>query len=133
MANVTNLANQYYSTASPNGLPLAGSQFLNGYVNPNFIDSYVKLGMLRPLSAPANTSQAASTTGQRQPFTPNAYTEAQLSGLNSTPQWMMDAYTKKIGQMGGNANPAIPFAVTQSGFPGVGGKTAPANSTGTGG
>jgi hypothetical protein len=132
MANVTNLANQYYSTASPNGLPLTGSQFLNGYVNPNLIDSYVKLGMLRPLSAPANTSQAASTTGQRQPFTPNAYTEAQLSGFNSTPQWMLDAYTNKIQSMGGNAN-LPPFAVTQSGFPGMGGKTAPAGTTGTGG
>lgn len=65
-------------------------------------------------------------------YSPNQFTARQLAGFNggignggtySTPQWMMDAYTRKIGSMGGNANPPIPFNVTPSGFPG--GKVAP--------
>lgn len=63
---------------------------------------------------------------RREAFTPNAFTQAQLQGMNNmqTPQWMMDAYSNKIGNMGGNAN-LPPFGVTPSGFPGIAGKTAP--------
>jgi hypothetical protein len=95
------------------------------------IDLMVKRGYLTPLAAqPAQ--QKETSFSARQPFTPNQFTQAQLAGMGAAPQWMMDAYTNKIQSMGGNAN-LPPFAVTQSGFPGMGGKTAPAGTTGTGG
>jgi hypothetical protein len=94
------------------------------------VDYMVKRGWLTPYQGQLGSNQ--QPTYQRQPFTPNEATQQQLAGMGAAPQWMMDAYTNKIGQMGGNAN-LPPFAVTQSGFPGVGGKTAPANGTGTGG
>jgi hypothetical protein len=73
--------------------------------------------LIKPINAPAGNSQQQTPPPQRAPFSPNATTQAQLQGLGAAPQWMMDAYTNKIGQMGGNANPAVPFNVTQSGFP----------------
>jgi hypothetical protein len=88
-------------------------------------------------AAPAPTNNYIIPNLVRPVFTPNQYTQSQLgeiqqqqqmtSGANnmSTPQWMMDAYINKIGSMGGNANAPIPFQVNQSGFPGMGGKTAP--------
>jgi hypothetical protein len=84
------------------------------------------------ISDPQNTKTDQSY--KLQPFTPNAITQAQLQGASNgmAPQWMLNAYSNKIGRMGGNAN-LPPFAVTQSGFPGMGGKTAPAGTTGTGG
>lgn len=87
-----------------------------------------------PVNVLPQAQQQSTANQARQPFTPNAVTESQLAGMGggAAPQWMMDAYTNKIGQMGGNAN-LPPFAVTQSGFPGMGGKTAPAGTTGTGG
>jgi hypothetical protein len=112
--------------------PKTGQLFYNqGYYAPAFgwINGNVKRVNI-PTPSQNKTEQAAAPT----PFTPNAITQAQLQGSSNgmTPQWMMDAYTNKIGQMGGNAN-LPPFAVTQSGFPGMGGKTAPAGTTGTGG
>jgi hypothetical protein len=95
------------------------------------IDLMVKRGWLTPLAMPS-AQQNESVSNTRQPFTPNQFTQQQLAGMGAAPQWMMDAYTNKIGKMGGNAN-LPPFAVTQSGFPGMGGKTAPAGTTGTGG
>jgi hypothetical protein len=93
----------------------------------------INLGRISPLGNITQSSAAPQSVARPQ-FTPNAATQAQLAGMNNmqTPQWMMDAYSNKIGKMGGNAN-LPPFAVTPSGFPGVGGKTAPANGTGTGG
>jgi hypothetical protein len=71
------------------------------------------------------------STPNRGAFTPNQFTSAQLAGMGAAPQWMMDAYTNKIGKMGGNAN-LPPFAVTQSGFPGQAGKPGlPSAPTGT--
>lgn len=77
--------------------------------------------------AGAVTQPPTTPTYGRAAFTPNAYTAAQLQGMGGgvVPQWMMNMYSNKIGQMGGNANNP-PFSVTQSGFPGVGGKSAPA-------
>jgi hypothetical protein len=73
-----------------------------------------------------NGNAQPSPIPQRAAFTPNAFTQGQLGmGAGATPQWMMNAYTNKIQGMGGNANQP-PFGVTQSGFPGMGGKTAPA-------
>lgn len=74
----------------------------------------------------AGTVSYAPQFYKREAFTPNAFTQAQLQGMNNmqTPQWMMDAYSSKIGRMGGNANQP-PFGVTQSGFPGIAGKSAP--------
>jgi hypothetical protein len=95
------------------------------------VDYMVKRGWLTPLAMPS-AQQNESVSNTRQPFTPNQFTQQQLAGMGAAPQWMMDAYTNKIQSMGGNAN-LPPFAVTQSGFPGMGGKTAPAGTTGTGG
>lgn len=74
-----------------------------------------------------NRNTQPSAAPQRPEFSPNAFTQGQLAGMGAgaTPQWMMDAYTNKIQGMGGNAN-TPPFGVTQSGFPGMGGKTVPA-------
>jgi hypothetical protein len=80
------------------------------------------------ITNPGTRNYLGSTVGQnpsktvRTPFQPNRFTQGQLSGSSNmtTPQWMMDAYTNKIGQMGGNANPPVPFGVNQSGFPGMG-------------
>jgi hypothetical protein len=71
-------------------------------------------------NGPNQAQQTQPQQFNRQPFTPNATTQQQLSGMGNmqTPQWMMDAYAQKIGQMGGNAN-LPPFGVTQSGFPGM--------------
>ena len=79
------------------------------------------------LNSGPNQPQQAQQSTQRTAFTPNAFTQGQLAGMGSgaTPQWMMNAYTNKIQGMGGNANNP-PFGVTQSGFPGMGGKTVPA-------
>lgn len=101
------LANSVYT---PNGLALFGGKYILGG---------------QPTNPGTTVATSAPGATQRQPFTPNQFTQQQLAGLGAAPQWMMDAYTQKIGQMGGNANPAVPFAVSQSGFPGMGGKTAP--------
>jgi hypothetical protein len=129
MANVNYVNGKYYVVNDP-GL----EQFGVNWGSQKLLDAYIKGGKITQLSGIGTVNQA-ETPAKPQPFTPNAITQAQLQGASNgmAPQWMMDAYTKKIGQMGGNANPALPFTVTQSGFPGVGGKTAPANSTGTGG
>jgi hypothetical protein len=61
-------------------------------------------------------------------YTPNQDNMAQLNAFGngiSAPQWMHDAYVNKIGSMGGNANPPVPYQINQSGYPGVGGKVAP--------
>lgn len=89
------------------------------------IDFMLKNNYLNPMAIPQGQQSVMPTYGKPQ-FTPNAFTQAQLAGMGqgATPQWMMDAYTQKIGSMGGNANQP-PFSVTQSGFPGMGGKTAP--------
>jgi hypothetical protein len=94
------------------------------------IDLMVKRGYLQPLAAQP-TQQNSTAGNNRQPFQPNQFTQSQLAGMGAAPQWMMDAYTNKIGQMGGNAN-LPPFAVTQSGFPGQAGKPGlPSAPTGT--
>lgn len=125
MENVQNTNGNYYGiTGLGNSAMLAGS---NTYSNPKLMQSYINAGLIRPLGAPSAPS-TQTPSYQRPQFTPNAFTQGQLAGMGSgaTPQWMMDAYTKKIGNMGGNANAPVPFNVTQSGFPGMGGKTAPA-------
>jgi hypothetical protein len=120
--NVVTYNGQLYQQASP----LAQYMTSPGNSSKLGVDYAVKRGWLKPLSL--NTSQQSTPTYQRPQFTPNAFTQGQLAGMGSgaAPQWMMDAYTKKIGNMGGNANAPVPFNVTQSGFPGMGGKTAPA-------
>lgn len=90
------------------------------------LQSLVNQKQLIPLGIGNNGQTQTQHQSARPQFTPNAFTQSQLAGMGqgATPQWMMDAYTKKIGSMGGNANQP-PFSVTQSGFPGMGGKTAP--------
>ena len=70
-----------------------------------------------------NTNSTPSIIGgyMKPVYTPNPYTAAQLAGINyggvSVPQWMINAYANRIGQMGGNANSPLPFQLNQSGFP----------------
>lgn len=126
------------STYSINGGLYSGSPIWNavnsmsggGYQPQSLIDYMTQNGYLNQVAAPQQGQQSTMPTYTRPTFTPNAYTQAQLAGMGKgvTPQWMMDAYTQKIGRMGGNAN-LPPFGVTQSGFPGIGGKTAPAQGS----
>jgi hypothetical protein len=129
---------QYYTQ----GQNPAARAFGNQLTQPRSqaqMDGYIKQGIWKPVSnAMTNQTPQIGSVMPRPIFTPNAFTQSQLgdfgvtstpkSGLMnnmSTPQWMMDAYSRKIGGMGGNANAPIPFQVNQSGFPGMGGKTAP--------
>lgn len=78
------------------------------------------------MSGQQDNSSAAYQQNYGQPtqYTPNQANAQQIAGFGrmSAPQWMMNAYTNRIGSMGGNANPPVPFNVTPGGF---GGKTAP--------
>lgn len=131
------------ATTQGNVLSYNGNLYLNSTPNyssammsipgPNYriqsgIDYGIKNGWLTPIGGQLGQRPAAAPT-QRPAFTPNAFTQSQLAGMGggAAPQWMMDAYTQKIGSMGGNAN-LPPFGVTQSGFPGTGGKAAPSVS-----
>jgi hypothetical protein len=92
------------------------------------LESLINQKQLIPLGMSGNNNQQTSNLNISRPiFTPNTTTQAQLAGMGggATPQWMYNAYSNKIGNMGGNANQP-PFQITQSGFPGSGGKTAPA-------
>lgn len=93
------------------------------YRRQSGINAGVDRGWLTPIGMQQSQQQPTQSATK---FTPNAYTQSQLSGMGggAVPQWMMNMYSNKIGQMGGNANNP-PFGVTQSGFPGVGGKSAP--------
>ena len=51
------------------------------------------------------------------PFQQNPFLAQQVGNFGGVPQWMMQAYAQKIGQMGGNANNP-PFPVTPGGFTG---------------
>lgn len=51
------------------------------------------------------------------PFQQNPFLSQQLNSFGGVPSWMMQAYAKKIGQMGGNANNP-PFPITPGGFTG---------------
>ena len=79
-------------------------------------------GVVAGTPTPATPTPAAPTFSLPSvTYTPNQHTVDQLGSFGSgrtVPQWMMNAYAQKIGQMGGNANTPIPFGVTQGGFPG---------------
>jgi hypothetical protein len=127
MANLTYENGKYYGSPNINimGKPLFGAGY---FQNDKMLNSAIKGGWINELGSPAGTPQQTFIgASQRQPFVANQFTQGQLGGMNnaSAPQWMMDAYINKIGSMGGNANAPIPFQVNQSGFPGMGGKTAP--------
>jgi hypothetical protein len=127
MGNVQYINGQWYEIAPGFNNAMTkgiGAVTPNAGINLRNYQGLEKAGYLKPIgNMPTGDTQAAATT--MQPFTPNAFTQQQLSGLGAAPEWMMDAYTNKIGKMGGNANSAVPFSVTTSGFPGMGGKTAP--------
>jgi hypothetical protein len=92
-----------------------------------------------PTLGPAYQGIANMQPPPRAPFQPNQTVMNQLGGQRpmmgpagqpsqpmgqqggSAPQWMMDAYARKIGGMGGNAA-LPPFGVNQSGFPQMGGQ-----------
>lgn len=119
---------KYYS--SPDITIMGQPMFAPGfYSNPKMLESAIKGGWIKEIDGP-KSGNTQSPTYSRESFTPNAFTQQQLAGMGagSTPQWMMDAYTNKIQGMGGNAN-LPPFGITQSGFPGLGGKTAPAGGS----
>lgn len=123
--NVLSYDGNLYLNSTPNY-----SSAMMSVPGPNYrtqagIDYGIKSGWLTPMAL--NNKAPAQTATQRPQFNPNQFTQSQLAGMGggNTPQWMMDAYTNKIGQMGGNANQP-PFGVTQSGFPGAGGKSTPA-------
>jgi hypothetical protein len=95
-----------------------------------------------PTLGPANQGIANMQPPPRAPFQPNQTVMNQLGGQRlmtpvspagqpslpqqggSTPQWMMDAYARKIQGMGGNADGPTPFGVNQTGFPQMGGGPA---------
>lgn len=97
----------------------------NPFIGPNMGWPSLNIQPRRP--AAGGQAPQVMPSYARPQFTQNAFTQAQLAGMGggATPQWMYDAYSNKIGNMGGNANQP-PFQITQSGFPGAGGKTAPA-------
>ena len=66
---------------------------------------------------------AAPAAAPRPKYTPNPYNTAQLAEIGNmqAPQWMIDAYSRKMGKIGNNANPN--GGGTQ--FPVGGGKSAP--------
>lgn len=122
--NVVYKNGKYYTVASPHIAAIGGISPHNPFWN-----TYVKSGLIKELGAPSGSGSGNGIGGGALPtsYTPNQHTQAQLSGMNNmqTPQWMMDAYTRKIQGMGGNANPPVPFGVTQSGFPGYMQQPAP--------
>jgi hypothetical protein len=124
MQNVYYMNGKYYGgNMNGGGLSLGG--IVPNYSHPKDLEMAIKYGKLTPL-APPDSAGSSQEAFKNAPFTPNAITQAQLQGMNNmqTPQWMMDAYSSKIGKMGGNAN-LPPFGVTPSGFPGIAGKSAP--------
>ena len=113
---------------------LATYQDANGAFKPYYnqqTNSYAQTGNSVSSSQQSGSSSGSVKTSNTAPvvnggymkpvYTPNPYTAAQLQGMNyggvSVPQWMLNAYANKIGQMGGNANAPLPFQVNQSGFP----------------
>ncbi len=111
------LARQQYSTLRQSKLASDPEKY--GYVPMS--------ASLSSIIGGSTPSGSGSGAGNQPPsYTPNPFTQGQLNGAMgraSVPQWMMDAYSRKIGSMGGNANNP-PFAVNQTGFPGVAGKSA---------
>lgn len=108
---------------------LAGKRFNFSNPSEEQLQGYLGSGALSAVGAP-NVANNKPSFGFPPPgsFMPNQHAVNQLASFGSgrtVPQWMMDSYANKIGQMGGNANAPIPFGVTQGGFPGFSPRPSP--------
>lgn len=119
----------------------SGSNLLTG--NQTQWNSYIKNGQVKILGGtqqqqtPSYTNPTAPATGKGVNQTNNMQLGIDTTAINpndmgareqairnqgfSTPRWEANAYANKISRMGGNANDPMPYNITNSGFPWLGG------------